>query len=83
MHKELGKLSLNHKQNNENTNIPSWKGIPNDLEPIILDFLYPIEALTCISTSKHRIENLGPYIIKRLRHEKEYQIQYSYDFKVQ
>ena len=38
MHKELGKLSLNHKQNNENTNIPSWKGIPNDLEPIILDF---------------------------------------------
>ena len=82
MHNVLKNSSLTNSQQNENSNSPSWKGIPNDLEPIILDFLSPIEALTCISTSKHRIENLGPYIIKRLRHEKlTYQTIHSYDSK--
>ena len=70
MHQNLEKLSLKHKQKNENTNLPSWKGIPNALQPYILDFLPPTEALQCIITSKSSIEHFGFYIIQRLRHEK-------------
>ena len=71
MHQNLEKLTLNHKQKNENTNLPSWKkGIPNDLKLYILDFLSPTEALQCIITSKSSIEHFGSYLIQRLRHEK-------------
>ena len=73
MHQNLEKLTLNHKQKNENTNLPSWKkGIPNDLKLYILDFLSPTEALQCIITSKSSIEHFGSYLIQRLRHEKKH-----------
>ena len=70
MHQELEKLSLNHKHQNNNTNSPSWKDIPEALQSYILDFLSPIEALPCISISNADLKYFGNFIIQRLRNEK-------------
>ena len=62
MHNVLN-LSLTNSQQNENSNSPSWQGIPHALQPYILDFLSPMDALPAISTSKEAIKNHGKYII--------------------
>ena len=63
------KSARTSRQQTQNTCTPSWEGIPHALQPYILDFLSPIEALSSITTSKDNLKNFGTYVIQRLRYE--------------
>ncbi len=63
------KSARTSRQQTQNTCNSSWERIPSVLQPFILKFLSPIEALPIISTSKSNIQKHGSYIIQRLRQE--------------
>ena len=61
--------TLPSKELKHNTSETSWQCIPTDVQRTILNFLSPVGALPCISTSRNNLDDFGNHLIKRLREE--------------